>query len=72
MAFDIRLRDFHTHESEKLNALLGKTVKITFWDNRVKVGVLEKAKDFSGRYLIPVDGGVCRFFKSHVKKVEVL
>ena len=72
MAFDIRLRDFHTHESEKLNALLGKTVKITFWDYSTISGVLGKPKDFCGRYEIPVSGGVYRFYKSHIKKVEVL
>ena len=30
----------NTHESEKLNALLGKKVKIIMFDNSVEIGII--------------------------------
>ncbi len=61
-----------THEDERLNALIGKRVRITFWDGDVGRGVLGRS-EYSQRYVLRrgLEGNVC-FYKSHVKKVEEL
>lgn len=33
-----------THESEELNALLGKKVKVTLWDDTTITGILTRAE----------------------------
>lgn len=58
----------YTHESEELNALLGKKVKITFWDDKVLTGVLARAEYRPDRYEV----ANMSFRKTHVKKVEVV
>lgn len=60
-------KKIYTHESEELNALLGKKVQITFFDNDVKTGILQRAEYKQGRY--EVDN--LSFRKTHVKKIEV-
>lgn len=61
-------KKIYTHENEELNALLGKKVQITFFDNDVKTGILQRAKYKQGRY--EVDN--LSFRKTHVKKIEVV
>lgn len=57
----------YTHESEELNALLGKKVKITLFDDSIHIGVLRRAEWLQGRYEVD-----CLYFrKTHVKKIEV-
>ena len=57
------------HESEKLNALLGKKVKIIMYDNREELGVLGRS-EYSKRYKIdrPYKGAL-HFYKTHIKKI---
>jgi hypothetical protein len=59
----------YTHESQKLNALLGKKVKIVMFDDDVYTGILERDKDHKGSYFVnglqPIS-----FRKSHIKKIE--
>ena len=69
MAFDIRRSGFNSHESDKLNALLGKQVKITLFSGGTVIGVLGKNK-CDNRYLIATPYGEYAFYKTHVKKVE--
>ena len=60
------------HEDEKLNGLIGKRVRITFWDGDVDEGILERS-EYSKRYALRRElKGDIHFYKSHVKKVEVL
>ena len=60
----------NTHESQKLNELLGKNVKIVMFDDSVQTGVLGKS-EYSARYKIdrPYKGSL-HFYKSHIKKIE--
>ena len=58
----------YTHESEELNALLGKSVKVTKCDGKVAAGKLTRSEYRNGRY--EVDN--YSFRKTHVKKIEVL
>lgn len=64
----------NVHESEKLNALLGKRVKIILFDNTIHTGILGKS-EYSGRYKLDrremYKGALC-FYKTHIKKIEVL
>lgn len=53
------------HESEKLNKRLGRKVKLTFWDGKIKEGILER-DEYSDRY--KVDN--LTFYKTHVTKIE--
>lgn len=71
MGFNIRMSLFNSHESDKLNALLGKQVKITLFNGRVLVGVLGKTKCGS-RYSVATPCGEYTFYKTHVKKSEVV
>nr|DAR26313.1 MAG TPA: hypothetical protein [Caudoviricetes sp.] len=57
----------YTHESEELNALLGKKVKVTLFDNKTITGVLTRAEWRSNRYEVTNYS----FYKTHVKKIEV-
>lgn len=59
----------YTHESEELNALLGKKVKITLWNDKILTGVLSRViwrRD--DRY----ECADYTFRKTHVKKIEVV
>ena len=58
------------HESEKLNALLGKKVKIKMFDNREYIGILGRS-EYSKRYKIdrPYKGAL-HFYKTHIKKIS--
>jgi len=58
----------YTHESEELNALLGKKVKITFFDDTIITGVLTRAEWKPDRY----QAQNWTFRKTHVKKIEVV
>lgn len=53
------------HESEQLNALLGKQVKITFFDDSVETGELKRGW-MGYRYRV----NYTEFYKSHVKKIS--
>lgn len=57
----------YSHEDERLNNLLGNYVEITFFDNELKIGILEKSKDFN---CYKIDN--LHFKKSHVKKIKQL
>lgn len=56
----------YTHESEELNALLGKKVKITLWNDKILTGVLTRAEWMSDRYKV----ANYYFRKTHVKKID--
>lgn len=58
----------YTHESKELNALLGKKVKVTLFDDPTITGILTRAEWKPDRY------GVANysFRKTHVKKIEVV
>lgn len=58
----------YTHESEELNALLDKKVKITLWNDKILMGVLTRAEYRSNRYEVANHS----FRKTHVKKIEVV
>lgn len=58
----------YTHESEELNALLGKKVKAMFFDDTTKTGVLTRSLYPYDRY----DVAGYLFHKTHVKKIEVV
>lgn len=58
----------YTHESEELNALLGKSVKVTMWNGKMVAGKLSRSEYGNGRY--EVDNYTFR--KTHIKKIEVL
>lgn len=61
----------YTHESEKLNALLGKKVWITLLNGRTLIGTLTRPswKDYS---VVFFTGNEYLFRKTHVKKIEVV
>lgn len=58
------------HEDERLNSLIGKRVRITFFDGDIEEGILARS-EYSQRYALKREfkGDIC-FYKSHVKKVE--
>lgn len=58
----------YSHESKELNALLGKMVKITFWDDTTATGILTRAEWKPDRYQVQN----WTFRKTHVKKIEVV
>ena len=58
----------YTHESEELNALLGKKVKVTLWDDTTITGILTRAEWKPDRYEVENYS----FRKSHVKKIGVV
>ena len=57
------------HKSKKLEALLGKRVKLVLHDGSVYTGVLSKDQ-YSERYKIErnYEGPMC-FYKTHVRKI---
>lgn len=57
----------YTHESEELNALLGKKVKVTLWDNTTITGILTRAEWKPNRYQV----ANYSFRKTHVKQIVV-
>lgn len=60
------------HEDKRMNALLGKRVRILFFDGDTEEGILERS-EYSRRYALKraLKGTLC-FYKSHVKKIEAL
>ena len=58
----------YTHESEELNALLGRKVRIRLFDDTVLEGVLTRAEYRPGRYEV----ANYSFRKTHVKIIEVV
>lgn len=58
----------YTHESEELNALLSKKVKVILFDDTTITGVLTRAEYRPDRYQIQS----WSFRKTHVKKIEVV
>ena len=58
----------YTHESEELNALLGKKVKITLFDDTTITGILTHAEWKPNHYQVTD----YYFRKTHVKKIEVV
>lgn len=64
----------NVHESEKLNALLGKRVRIVLHDNTIHTGILGKS-EYSDRYKLDrqeMNRGALTFYKTHIKKIEVM
>ena len=59
---------WNTHESEKLNALLGKKVKVILFNDTTITGILTRAERKSDRYQI----ADYSFHKTHVKKIGVV
>lgn len=62
------MRRTYTHESKKLNSLLGMKVKVKFYDDDIRIGILQRSERNSDYYII----GNLEFRKSHVVKVVVL
>lgn len=70
----------YTHESPRMNALVGKHVKITFKTipETTETGFLRKrtsSVEGNKPYFIEPDtpnGNELHFYKSHIKRVEVL
>ena len=56
------------HESEVLNKLLNKRVRIEFNDGKIKIGILKQHK-FGFGYFLEIPQGTLSFVKSHVKKI---
>lgn len=59
----------YTHESPELNVLLGKQVRLTFFDGDVVSGILEKDDWHKNCYHIRGSRRIT-FYKSHVTKIE--
>ena len=64
-----RVKRANVHEDEKLNGLLGKRVRIKWWDGKIEEGVLGRTVK-GGRYTLECPSKTVVFYKSHVKKVE--
>ena len=62
------MKKHYTHKSEKLEAHLGRKVKITLFDNTTITGVLTRAEWKPDRYQVQN----WTFRKTHVKKIEVI
>lgn len=62
------MKKHYTHESEELNAILGKKVKVTLFDDTTITGVLNRAEWKSDRYEV----ANYSFRKTHVKKIEIV
>lgn len=64
----------NVHNSDKLNNLLNKRVRLLLTDDTLHIGILSK-DEYSSRYKLNRDemnkGPLC-FYKSHVKKIEEL
>lgn len=60
----------YSHKDSKLNSICGKKVRVVFWDNEERVGILRAA---DSRILGDTFGYVVdnlHFKKSHIKRVE--
>lgn len=57
----------YNHESEELNALLGKKVKVTLFDNTTITGVLTRSLYRYEKYEVAGHS----FYKTHVKQIVV-
>lgn len=64
----------YTHESEKLNAMLNKRVKMTDFDGYTYIGKLEREihKRYTYKIFIESRGYYIAFCKSHVRFIEVI
>ena len=63
----------YTHESEELNNLLGRRVRLTFTHGKTAEGLLIRGNNiYNKAYEIKVDVGSFCFNKSEVKKIEVV
>ena len=60
------------HRSEELDKLIGKIVKINFFDDFEAVGTLEHNKIGKRPYLLVTREFDISFYKTHIKKVSVL
>ena len=58
----------YTHESKELNALLGKKVNVTLFDDTMITGILTRAEWKPDRYQVTD----YYFRKTHVKKIEIV
>ena len=58
----------YTHESKELNALLGKKVKVTLFDDTTITGILTRSEWKPDHYEV----ANYSFRKTHVKKIEVV
>ena len=58
----------YTHESKELNALLGKKVKVTLFNDKTITGILTRAEWRPDCYKV----ADYSFRKSHVKKIDVV
>ena len=56
----------NSHDDAKLNSLMGKNVRVTFFEGTQSVGKLEREFDWKYRF------DNCRFRKIHIKKIEFL
>lgn len=56
----------YTHESKELNALLGKKVKVTLFDDTTITGILTRADWKPDRYQVQD----WTFRKTHVKNIQ--
>lgn len=54
------------HKSSRLEKLMGKKVKIVFFDDTTRIGILGRDEYRPGRYM--VDN--MSFYKTHVKEVH--
>lgn len=59
------------HDDRLLNSMIGKKVRIVFKDGTEEVGVLA-VPGFGNGYLIKTVSRDYRFYKSHMKRIEVL
>lgn len=66
------MKQSNVHNSEKLNSLLNKRVKLLLTDGTLHIGVLS-TDEYSNRYKLDREimnkGPLC-FYKSHVKNIE--
>lgn len=61
---------YNSHNSEKLNALLGKKVKLVLFDGCEHIGILEKSEHMPGYKIVREYKGPIHFYKTHVKKIK--
>ena len=66
--FNKHKRKISSHDSERLNKLLYKKVEITFFNDSIKVGYLEK-EPLTDRYLLNGEEKIS-FYKTNVKKIK--
>ncbi len=64
-----------THRDKKLDSLLGKTVRVTLFNEKVVSGKLGYTTDMNvmwpNCYYVELEFGKYVFRKSHVKRIEV-